>query len=169
MAQVFLTGRDRADALASIHHALRGGGYLAFETRRPERRAWKGWAADTGVVVRDIPGVGPVQQRREVTAVDLPFVSIRHTYTFAADDVVVVSDSTLRFRECAEIESDLRAHGYRVREVREAPNRPGHEFVFIAEAARSANTTSCHRHLRVMREITCHPTIAERWHDRNAA
>ncbi|MBY8856594.1 class I SAM-dependent methyltransferase [Nocardia sp. CA2R105] len=134
VAQVFLTDQDWADALDSIHYALRGGGHLAFETRRPERRAWEDWAESTGAVVREIPDVGRVEQRLEVTAVDLPFVSIRHTYTFTGDDSVVVSDSTLRFRARVEIESDLRARGYRLRDVRDAPDRPGREFVFIAEA-----------------------------------
>ncbi|MEV4127190.1 class I SAM-dependent methyltransferase [Nocardia sp. NPDC049707] len=133
VAQVFLTDNDWTDTLDSIRSALRRGGHLAFETRRPERRAWADWAADTTPVIRDIPGIGRVEQR-EVTAVDLPLVSFRHTYSFAADGAVVVSDSTLRFRERAEIESDLISHGYRVHDIRDAPDRPGREFVFIAES-----------------------------------
>ncbi|MEU0500959.1 hypothetical protein [Nocardia sp. NPDC005998] len=66
-------------------------------------------------------------------AVQLPLVSFRHTYTFATDGAVVVSDSTLRFRHRTEVEADLVAHGYQVRDVRDAPDRPGREFVFIAE------------------------------------
>ena len=64
----------------------------------------------------------------------LPFVSIRGTYTFRADGAVIVSDSTLRFRSREEVESSLVAHGYRVLDVRQAPDRPGREFVFIAAA-----------------------------------
>ena len=63
----------------------------------------------------------------------LPFVSIRGTYTFGSDGAVIVSDSTLRFRSREEVESSLATHGYRVLDVREAPDRPGREFVFIAE------------------------------------
>jgi len=37
------------------------------------------------------------------------------------------------FRRRDEVESSLLAHGYRVLDVREAPDRPGREFVFIAE------------------------------------
>jgi SAM-dependent methyltransferase len=133
VAQVFLTDEDWAQMLRAIGTALRPAGYLVFETRRPERRAWEEWAADPGPVTLDLPGIGPVEQRREVTAVDLPFVSFTYTYTFLADGAVVTSDSTLRFRSRAEVESSLAAQGYRVLDVREAPDRPGREFVFVTE------------------------------------
>ena len=133
VAQVFRTDDDWTQALQAIHAALRPRGYLAFETRRPERRAWEEWAADTGPVVLDIPGSGPVEQRREVTGVSLPLVAFRYTYTFLADGAVVTSDSTLRFRSRDEVKSSLAAHGYRVLDVRESPDRPGRELVLIAE------------------------------------
>jgi SAM-dependent methyltransferase len=133
LAQVFLTDDDWTQTLQGIHVALRPNGYLVFETRRPERRAWEEWAADTARAILDIPGCGPVEQRREVTDVSLPFVSFRYTYRFLADGAVVTSDSTLRFRSRAEVESSLVAHGYRILDVRDAPDRPGREFVFIAE------------------------------------
>jgi len=135
VAQVFLTDEDWARVLRAIGAALRPRGYLVFETRRPERRAWQEWAADTGPVTLDIPGSGPVEQRREVTAVNLPLVSFRYTYRFLADGAVVTSDSTLRFRGRDELRESLAAHGYRVLDVREAPDRPGREFVFIAQRA----------------------------------
>jgi hypothetical protein len=72
-----------------------------------------------------------VEQRREVTQVSLPFVSFRYTYRFD-DGAVITSDSMLRFRSREEAESSLAAHGYRVVDVRDAPDRPGREFVFIA-------------------------------------
>ncbi|MDF2711286.1 MAG: Methyltransferase type 11 [Nonomuraea muscovyensis] len=133
VAQVFLTDHDWIRTLRGIHAALRPRGHLVFETRRPEHRAWEEWAADTSRVILDIPGSGPVEQRREVTDVSLPFVSFRYTYRFLSDGAVVTSDSTLRFRSRDEVESDLLAHGYRVLDVREAPDRPGREFVFISE------------------------------------
>lgn len=133
VAQVFLTDEDWARALQGIAAALRPGGYLVFETRRPERRAWEEWAADTGPVIIDIQGTGPVERRSEVTGVSFPFVSFRDTYRFLADGTVVTSDSTLRFRSRGEVESSLVTQGYRVLDVREAPDRPGREFVFIAQ------------------------------------
>jgi hypothetical protein len=133
VAQVFLADEDWAQALQAIGAVLRPRGYLVFETRRPVRRAWQEWAADTGTTTRDIPGSGQVERRGEVTAVNLPFVSFRYTYTFRADGAVITSDSTLRFRGREELESSLAAQGYQVLEVREAADRPGHEFVFITQ------------------------------------
>lgn len=135
VAQVFITEDDWARALQAIRAALRPRGHLVFETRRPERRAWEDWAADTAPVTLDIPGTGPVERCLEVTSVDLPLVSFRYTYTFLADGTVVTSDSTLRFRSRDEVESALAANGYRVLNVRQAPDRPGREFVFITERA----------------------------------
>ena len=55
------------------------------------------------------------------------------TYTvFGSDGAVVTSDSTLRFRERDEVEATLTSLGYAVAEVRDAPDRPGREFVFFA-------------------------------------
>ncbi len=133
VAQVFLTDTDWAQTLAAAGAALRPHGHLVFEARRPERRAWEEWAADAGPVTRDVPGSGRVERRLEVTAVNLPFVSFRYTYTFLADGAVITSDSTLRFRSREELEAGLAAQDYRVLEVRDAPDRPGREFVFITE------------------------------------
>lgn len=133
VAQVFLTDADWAQALQAIHAALRLHGYLVFETRRPEYRAWQEWAADTAPVIVDIPGTGQVERYLEVTSVTLPFVAFRYTYRFLADGAVITSDSTLRFRGRDEVESSLAAHGYRVLDVRQAPDRPGREFVFITQ------------------------------------
>jgi hypothetical protein len=58
--------------------------------------------------------------------------SVHWTCVFAADGRVLTSDATLRFRERAEVERDLAAHGYVVEDVRDAPDRPGREFVFVA-------------------------------------
>ncbi|HEX3592309.1 MAG TPA: methyltransferase domain-containing protein [Pseudonocardiaceae bacterium] len=132
-AQVFLTDDDWTNTLAGIHTALRPGGHFVFETRRPERKAWEDWAADPDHATVDLPGIGVVELNMDVTDVSLPYVSFRYTYRFESDGEVIVSDSTLRFREQDEIESSLSATGYRVVDVREAPDRPSREFVFIAQ------------------------------------
>ena len=129
VAQVFLTDDDWAATLRGLHAALRPGGHLVFETRRPERRAWEEW--DGRTVRRDVAGVGEVVLRTEVTGVALPVVSFRHSYAFPGG-VVLHSDSTLRFRERDELEVGLADHGFVTREVREAPDRHGCEHVFVA-------------------------------------
>ena len=133
VAQVFLTDADWAQALRAVGAAVRPRGHLVFETRRPERRAWEEWAAEAGAVTREVPGAGQVEQRFEVTAVNLPLVSFRYTYTFRGDGAVITSDSTLRFRGREELESSLAAEGFQVLDVRQAPDRPGHEFVFVTQ------------------------------------
>ena len=133
VAQVFLTDDDWSATLRGIRAALRPGGHLVFETRRPSRRAWEEWAVDTGPHLRDVAGIGEVEQRRELTEVALPYVSFRHTYTFASDGSVFTSDSTLRFRSRAEVEESLTANEFDTLEVREAPDRPGREYVFVAQ------------------------------------
>ena len=133
VAQAFLTDDAWTAALRGIHAALAADGYLVFETRRPQRRVWRDWAVDTGEIRLDIPGSGVVTRHFDVTQVRLPFVSFRFTYTFLSDGTVLTSDSTLRFRDHDELTSDLTRNGYRVLDVRDAPDRPGREFVFIAQ------------------------------------
>ncbi|WP_375499072.1 hypothetical protein [uncultured Jatrophihabitans sp.] len=67
-----------------------------------------------------------------MTDVALPLVSFESRTTI--DGEVVRSASTLRFRERLEIETDLAAHGFTTVDVRDAPDRPGKELVFIAQA-----------------------------------
>jgi SAM-dependent methyltransferase len=133
VAQVFLTDDDWARTLQNIRDGLRPNGHLVFETRRPEYRAWAEWAMENGPVTRDIPGIGPVERRFEVIDVSLPTVSFRFTYRFPLDGTEVTSESTLRFRGQDEVKSTLNANGYLVLDVRQAPDRPGQEFVFVTK------------------------------------
>ncbi|MEU6484072.1 class I SAM-dependent methyltransferase [Streptomyces sp. NPDC046887] len=118
--------------LRGAHGALRPGGFLVFETRDPARRAWEEWTRESSYRVTEIPGAGSVASWVRLLDVSLPLVTFRWTYVFAADGQVLTSDSTLRFREREEVEGDLVACGYVLEEVRDAPDRPGREFVFVA-------------------------------------
>lgn len=121
------------NTLRGIQGALAAQGALVFETRRPEQRAWEEWALDTGPVVRHVLGIGEVEQRRAVTEIVLPYVSFRYSYRFAREDVMVTSESTLRFRSREEIEVSVFAAGFTTLQVRDAPDRPGREYVFITK------------------------------------
>jgi SAM-dependent methyltransferase len=132
VAQVFLTDDSWAATLCAIRAALRQDGHLVFESRRPQARAWEEWAHNTDRSVAAIPGIGRVEQRLEVTEVRLPFVSFRQTYRFDSDGASVTSDSTLRFRTQEELKRSLAMNGFETLEVRQASDRPGKEFVFIA-------------------------------------
>ncbi|HEX3090038.1 MAG TPA: class I SAM-dependent methyltransferase [Ilumatobacteraceae bacterium] len=131
VAQVFLTDEEWAATLRGIRGALRPGGVLVFETRDPARRAWEQWTPELTHTAVDIPGLGLVESWEEITAVDGPLVTFRSMTVFGHDDLVLESTSTLRFRERSEIEKSLVREGYEVIEVRDAPDRPGREFVFL--------------------------------------
>ena len=59
-------------------------------------------------------------------------VTFRSMTAFSRDEVVIESVSTLRFRDRPEIEAALVDNGFELAEVRDAPDRPGLEFVFLA-------------------------------------
>lgn len=132
VAQAIVDPRDWHGTLRGARGALRPGGHLAFETRDPARRAWQEWNRERSHGVTEVPGVGAVESWCDLLDVHLPLVTFRGTCVFAADGEVLTSESTLRFRDRQEAERDLLAHGYVVQEVRDAPDRPGLEFVFHA-------------------------------------
>lgn len=132
VAQVFLSDEDWGNALRCVHGALRRGGRFVFETRRPAVRAWERWTRENTLTEADVPGVGVVRAWCEVIEVAEPLVSFRWTYAFDADGTVLTSDSILRFRDREEVDRSLRAAGFDVHDVRDAPDRPGREFVFVA-------------------------------------
>jgi len=132
VAQAIVEPSDWEETLRGVYKAMRPGGHLVFETRVPARRAWQEWNRAASHRNTDIQGVGAVESWVEVIDVSGPLVTFRGTWVFASDGEVLTSDSTLRFREREEIEATLAAHGYEVTEVRDAPDRPGREFVFFA-------------------------------------
>jgi ubiquinone/menaquinone biosynthesis C-methylase UbiE len=131
VAQVFLSDEEWSTVLCGVRNVLAPGGHLVFEVRRPDRRAWEEWAAEPGPVLREVAGVGVVAQRLRVTKVALPYVSFEYSYTFP-DGTVLTSASTLCFRTREDIETNLHSAGFVVLDVREAPDRLGREYVFIA-------------------------------------
>jgi SAM-dependent methyltransferase len=132
VAQAITAPDEWHATLRAVRAALRPGGWLVFETRDPARRAWTEWTLDASRTVTDIEGVGPVEHWVEVTDVAGPLVSFRWTWVFRRDHEVLTSDSTLRFRSREEVEASLDSTGFALDEVRDAPDRPGRELVFLA-------------------------------------
>jgi SAM-dependent methyltransferase len=137
VAQVFVDDEEWHATLGAIRAALGLGGRLVFETRDPARRAWEGWTRAATWQRVDVPGVGEVDSWIDLTEVTLPLVSFRTSFVFSADGPVLTSDSTLRFRDRAEVAASLAAAGFVIEDVRDAPDRPSREMVFVATTGQS--------------------------------
>ncbi len=136
VAQVFVSDEDWTATLEAAYDALRPGGHLVFETRDPARQAWLEWNRGESYSRTDIPGVGMVESWHDLTDVSGDLVSFRSTVVFESGERLT-SDSTLRFRSRDEITSSLMAVGFEILDIRDAPDRPGREFVFVAQRALS--------------------------------
>ena len=141
VAQVFVRDDDWRATLAAVRGALRSGGHLVLETRRPEVRAWEAWEEELTTERAEVDdgssGRTVVETWFDLLEVveDPLTVSFRWTYLFDPDGhapETVISDSTLRFRDRGEVEHDLARAGFDVVEVRDAPDRPGREWVLVA-------------------------------------
>ncbi|MHB1988156.1 MAG: class I SAM-dependent DNA methyltransferase [Acidimicrobiales bacterium] len=136
VAQVFLSDEAWASTLSGVATALRPAGHFAFEVRVPALQAWRDWNRQRTHKRVTLLGAGTVETWVDLTAVIGQLVSFRVTFVFEQDGAVLTSDSTLRFRQEDELADSLRAAGLVVEEVRDAPDRPGRELVFIARRGR---------------------------------
>ena len=137
VAQVFLDDRDWHDVLVAARERLQPGGTLVLEARRPERRAWLDWTPERTRQLVDVPHEGPVEDWVEVIAVDEaapggPLVTFVSPTVFHRDGHRIDSTSTLRFRPREAIERSLADAGLELVDVRDAPDRPGREWVYLA-------------------------------------
>jgi len=137
VAQHFVTDADWTAALAGIRTALLPGGYLVFESRRPEARAWDEWTPEHTAVEGEVDEIGHVEIWQEVLDVTDRRVAFRTSYQL--EDKLVAVDTTLRWRTEQELRLSLAAAGFETIDVRDAPDRPGREYVFIARLAEEAD------------------------------
>lgn len=135
-AQAIVDDADWRRTLEAVHGVLAPGGHFVFETRVPSMRAWESWNRERSYAV-----VAGLESWEEVTRVELPLVTFDSSTVFP-DGTHVVATSTVRFRERAEVEADLRASGFSVVDVRDAPDRPGLELVFVARARSDARRSA---------------------------
>jgi len=132
VAQVFVTDEEWMATLRACRDALRPSGRLVFEVRDPAKEAWKRWNREQSYKTIEASDIGTVESWVELVNVQLPLVSFRHIFVFRKDGSVMTSESTLRFRTRSEITETLSRAGFTVEAVRDAPDRPGLEFVFLA-------------------------------------
>jgi hypothetical protein len=130
VAQAIVDEQDWVLTLAVVRRCLRPGGHLVFETRRLARRGWEQWTRELSETVTEVSGYGSIRHWVQLTEVDLPLVTFEAVRVF--NDQTLSSTSTLRFRTEEAVTASLVATGYEVDEVREAPDRPGSELVFVA-------------------------------------
>ncbi len=128
VAQVFVSDDGWSLTLEAVRRCLRPGGWFVLESRRPAVRDWETW--DVPLTTISIGDGAHVTVAQQVTRVALPLVTFESTTRVGGE--TLRSASTLRFRDCNEIAGDLRQHGFDVIDVREAPDRPGKEYVFLA-------------------------------------
>jgi len=119
--------------LSAARVALPSGGRLVFESRDPSSRAWEEWTRERSFSVTNTVA-GLVEHWVELTDVALPLVSFRHSFRFLDGGELLTSDSTLRFRDRDELIAVLGEHGFEIEDVRDAPDRPSREFVFICRS-----------------------------------
>lgn len=116
VTQVFLDDAEWTATLAAIHAALCPGGYLAFESRNPQDRAWERWDRAATYERFDSPN-GPMESWLEVVRVGEGRVALEgHNIFLSTGEVVVVTDE-LRFRSHEELRTTLAAAGFTVEQV----------------------------------------------------
>jgi SAM-dependent methyltransferase len=129
-AQVFVSDEDWYATLRAVRTSLRPSGWFVFESRRSEVRDWETWDLAPSPV--EMPDGRTAVVSCTVTEVALPFVTFEGSTAVGGE--IMRSTSTLRFRERDEFERDLSRYGFDVVDVRDAPDRPGKEMVFLTRA-----------------------------------
>jgi SAM-dependent methyltransferase len=132
VAQVFVTDEEWMATIRACREALNPNGRLVFEVRDPAREAWKGWNREQSYQTIEVPGTGTIETWVELVRAQPQLVTFRHVFVFREDGRAMTSESTLRFRTRSEIADTITRAQLAVESVRDAPDRPGLEFVFIA-------------------------------------
>jgi len=137
VAQVFLEDSDWLTTLHHIYDTLLPGGYVAFESRNPEARAWEGWTPEHSYECNQTPH-GEMKCWLELISVQEGKVHFQAHNVFTKTGEILVVDSTLRFRTEKEIRTSLEKVGFRIKHVygnwnSEPINNQSKIMVFVAQ------------------------------------
>ncbi|WP_333615301.1 class I SAM-dependent methyltransferase [Glutamicibacter sp.] len=132
VAMVFTDDAQWQNTLQRIALALKPEGTLIFEARRPELRAWERWTEQLTRETTMVAGQGAVTTWVQVLGYANELLRFRETFRFE-DGTELISESTLRYRSREHIEATLNAAGFDIRGVYDAPDRPGRQFIFVAQ------------------------------------
>jgi SAM-dependent methyltransferase len=116
VAQVFLEDDEWAATLRAIYAALRPGGYLAFESRNPDDRAWERWNRAATYEEIESPD-GPLTCWVDLVSVGNGRVCFEGHNIFTNTGETMVVRSELRFRSRLELTASLVNAGFVVEQV----------------------------------------------------
>lgn len=116
VAQVFLGDAEWGTTLSNIYDALRPGGYLAFESRNPEDRAWERWNPEATYEEFDSPN-GLMACWLEVVSVEKNRVHLVGHNVFKSTGEVVVAGEELCFRTQSELTDSLSKAGFIIEHI----------------------------------------------------
>jgi hypothetical protein len=96
------------------------GGHIAVGSRNPNQgQWWLDWDPDTSARRTDIPGVGVVQDRLDITDAGPRHFSFTWTFVFESDNATYEWSATFPLRTPAEVASALNEAGFEAVSLRE--------------------------------------------------
>lgn len=101
--QCLLRDEDVLAAFRSVAGLLAPAGRFVFDTRNPAAQAWRRWQPDVSRRTGRTPAGETYEMFHRLLEVDGPFVTFETSYRIGAGAPPLLSRSTLRFHEAAEI------------------------------------------------------------------
>jgi len=136
VAQVFLNDLEWDTVLSALYATLRSGGYLAFESRNPEVRAWEKWIRDETFERIDTT-FGSMECWLELVSAKNGRVRFVGHNVFTSTGEDLLASSELCFRTKAELTDSLTKAGFIIEQVygnwyREPFTETSRLMVFVA-------------------------------------
>ncbi len=137
VAQVFLEDDDWLATLHHIHEALRPNGYVAFESRNPDAKAWESWNDEASYELKETLH-GVMECWLELLSHEQGRVHFRGHNHFKDTGESLVVDSSLRFRSQKEMSQSLKEAGFTVQHLyggwrNEPVTNKSRVMVFVAQ------------------------------------